>query len=72
MPAKPADPPGQSPIENRQRKMPSIPSRTWRELIKKAWDVDPLLCPKCGSQMRLISLIQDDPTIERIHKGTGH
>jgi len=43
-----------------------IPSRTWRELIKKAWDVDPMLCPKCGGQMRLISLIEDDPTIEKI------
>ncbi len=43
-----------------------IPSRAWRELIKRAWDVDPLLCPKCGGQMRLISLIEDDPTIEKI------
>ena len=43
-----------------------ISSRTWRELIKKAWDVDPLLCPKCGGQMRLISLIEDGATIEKI------
>jgi len=43
-----------------------IPSRTWRQLIQKAWDVDPLLCPKCGGQMRLISLIDHDKTIEKI------
>lgn len=43
-----------------------IPSKTWRELIKRAWDVDPLLCPKCGGQMRLISLIEDAPVIEKI------
>ncbi len=45
---------------------PRIPSRAWRELIKKVWDVDPLLCPKCGGQMRLISLIEDDSIIEKI------
>lgn len=22
-----------------------IPSKEWRELIKKVWEVDPLLCP---------------------------
>ncbi|MBM3860227.1 MAG: hypothetical protein FJ395_11325 [Verrucomicrobia bacterium] len=37
-----------------------------RELIKRAWGVDPLLCPKCGGQMRLISLIEDAPVIEKI------
>ena len=24
-----------------------IPSRKWRELIKKVWEADPLLCPRC-------------------------
>jgi len=24
-----------------------IPSKHWRELIKKVWEVDPLCCPKC-------------------------
>jgi len=43
-----------------------IPTRAWRELIKRAWGVDPLLCPKCGGQMRLISLIEDDAIIEKI------
>lgn len=43
-----------------------IPTRVWRELIKRAWDVDPLLCPKCGGQMRLISLIEEEEVIEKI------
>ncbi len=28
--------------------------------------IDPLLCPKCGGQMRLISLIEEDEIIEKI------
>ena len=32
-------------IEHRESKPRRIPSRSWRELIKKVWEVDPLLCP---------------------------
>jgi len=32
-------------IEHPALKPRRIPSRSWRELIKKAWEVDPLLCP---------------------------
>jgi len=32
-----------------------IPSPKWRECIKKVWEVDPLSCPKCGSEMKIIS-----------------
>jgi len=38
------------------------PSKTW----EKVWEVDPLTCPQCGSEMRIISLIQDPDVIRRI------
>ena len=50
---------------------PRVPSRTWRELIKKVWEVDPLTCPRCVSEMRIISLIQDPDVIRRILKHLG-
>ena len=25
-----------------------VASETWRELIKRTWEVDPLRCPQCG------------------------
>jgi len=28
-----------------------IPSKTWRECIKKIWEVDPLQCPNRGGEM---------------------
>lgn len=34
-----------------------IPFRTWRECIKKVWEVDPLECPKCHVEMKIISFI---------------
>ena len=63
-------------IEHRALKPRHIPSRSWRELIKKVWEVDPLLCPmtsQCHHEMRIVSLINDAQIIERIlrHVGSG-
>ena len=38
----------------------------WAALIKLIYEVDPLLCPKCHSQMRIISVIQDPTVIDKI------
>jgi hypothetical protein len=48
-----------------------IPSKKWRELIKKVWEADPLLCPKCQKEMRIVSLIDDRAVIERILRHLG-
>ena len=33
-------------------KLPRIPSRTWRDFIKKIWEVDPLGCPRSGQKRK--------------------
>ena len=43
-----------------------LPSKKWRERIKQAWEVDPLDCPRGGSEMKLIALIDDNEVIEKI------
>jgi len=48
-----------------------IPSAKWRELIKKVWEADPLLCPKCQKEMRIVALIDDREVIERILRHLG-
>ena len=45
-----------------------IPSKTWRECIKKVWEIDPLECPRCGAKMKIISFIKEAPVIEKILK----
>ena len=47
------------------------PSPKWRELIKKVWEADPLLCPTCGREMRIVSLIDEREVIERILRHLG-
>ena len=48
-----------------------IPSAKWRELIKKVWEADPLICPKCSREMRIVALIDDRQVISRILRHLG-
>lgn len=50
---------------------PRIPSKTWRECIKKIYEVDPLTCPRCGGQMKIISFITDPQVIRHILEHLG-
>jgi hypothetical protein len=36
----------------------------WAALIKKVYEVDPLKCPKCGGQMRIISFCRN---LQNVH-----
>ena len=40
-------------VEEREQKS------AWARLIKKVYGVDPLICPKCGSSMKIIAIIMD-------------
>ena len=43
-----------------------VPSKGWAEMIKKIYEVDPLVCPACGGRMKIISFIEDHKVIDRI------
>ena len=43
-----------------------VPKLMWRECIKKIWEVDPLLCPHCGSLMKVVSFIYERKIIKKI------
>ncbi|MCD4776167.1 MAG: hypothetical protein K8S15_08995 [Candidatus Aegiribacteria sp.] len=40
----------------------------WAVLLKKVWDINALKCPKCGGQMKVISVIEQPSVIRRILK----
>jgi hypothetical protein len=41
-------------------------SPEWAEMIRKVYEVDPLLCPQCGGQMRVIAFLTDSAVVDRI------
>ena len=43
----------------------------WAQLIHKVYEVDPLACVKCGTQMHVIALIDDATVIRRILEHLG-
>ena len=40
--------------------------RSWAQLIKRVYEVDPLVCPKCGGEMRIIAFIIDHDVVDAI------
>jgi len=43
-------------------------SKSWASLIKRVFEVDPLICPKCGAAMRIISFVIDSKEVNRLLK----
>jgi hypothetical protein len=50
--------------------------RSWARLLRKTLEIDPLLCPNCKIEMKVVSVIQVPRLIDRILKhlrsGRGH
>jgi len=45
---------------------PRIPRRGWAEMIKKVYEVNPLTCPLCQGEMRIIAFLTDHAVVDRI------
>ena len=41
-------------------------NKSWARLIQKIYEVDPLLCPRCGGEMRIIAFIEDYKVVKKI------
>ena len=40
--------------------------KNWARLIQKIYEVDPLVCPACRGEMRVIAFIEDQEVIRKI------
>ena len=38
----------------------------WADLMRRAFEIDVLACPRCGGRLRLIAIIEDPRVIEAI------
>jgi len=47
-------------------KLRPVPAKGWAEMIRKVYEVNPLLCPHCGGQMKVIAFLTDYAVVDRI------
>ncbi len=40
--------------------------RSWARLIQKVYEVDPLICPKCGHELKVIAVITEPSEVSKI------
>ena len=40
--------------------------RSWAQLIMRVYEADPLVCPKCGGEMRTVAFIIDHDVVDAI------
>ena len=41
---------------------------SWARLIAKIYEVNPLVCPRCGSEMKILAVITDTHEVKKILK----
>jgi hypothetical protein len=51
--------------------LPDRPKSSWAACIKRIYEINPLECPICKGQMRIIAFIQDPDAISAIMKAMG-
>ena len=49
-----------------EEESPRVPRRGWAEMIRKVYEVNPLTCPKCQAEMRIIAFLTDYAVVDRI------
>ena len=59
VPSEPAPPPQTAALRKR-----------WADLLRRVYEVDPLVCPRCASPMRVVSFIIQAAVIRRILRST--
>ena len=49
-----------------EEKVRRRPRKGWAEMIQKVYEVDPLICPRCQGQMKIIAFVRDYTVVDRI------
>ena len=58
--------PGFEPLDDGEEVTVDARKRAWARLLAKVYEIDPLVCPKCGSKTKVTTVIQDPVEIRDI------
>jgi len=51
---------------------PAKASSSWASLIKRVYEVDPLVCDKCGGAMKIVAFLQQEREINKLLENLGY
>jgi hypothetical protein len=54
------------PLRIVEEELRRLSAKGWAEMIRKVYEVDPMVCPQCGGQMKVISFLTDYAVVDRI------
>jgi hypothetical protein len=54
------------PLRMAEEKLRPIPSKGWAEMIRKVYEVDPLICPRCASRMKFVAFLTEPAVVDWI------
>ena len=54
------------PLRMVEEELRPIPSKGWAEMIRKVYEVDPMICAQCGGTMKIIAFLTDYAVVDRI------
>ena len=63
-------------LADQESEFASARRQSWARLLRKVLEVDPLLCPQCKVEMKIVSVITDpvvvDSILRHVEEGGGH
>ena len=54
------------PLRIVEEELRSVPAKGWAEMIRKVYEVDPMVCLQCGGKMKVIAFLTDYAVVDRI------
>ena len=45
-----------------------VTSKGWAEMIRKVYEVDPMICPRCGGRMKVVAFLTEYAVVDRISR----
>ena len=66
-----ADPVETKPVELDESSVGALTASIWAMLITRIYEINPLICPMCGNEMRIIAFITEMEPIGKILRHIG-
>jgi hypothetical protein len=57
---------GSFPLRIGEDELRRLPAKGWAEMIRKVYEVDPMVCPQCGGTMKIIAFLTDYAMVDKI------